>query len=319
MEYTSTISFPGLKIGEFQITNVAFHVGKLTVMWYGIIICIGIICAFSYFAYRSGKAGIKFDDIVDITLVTVPSAIVGARLYFVIFYGGARSFLDIIAIWNGGLAIYGGIIGGAIAVIIMCRHKKLGFFALADMICPGVMTGQLIGRWGNFCNGEAFGGIASESSPLYFLRMGLRNHLTASKFGTYETVFVQPTFLYESVWNLIGFILINVFYKKRKFDGEIMLWYFGWYGFGRMFIEQLRTDSLYIGSTGIRVSSLLGFVFFIIALPLVIFLRVKLSKMKKHGEIEEDETVSIPRILGIKKKAAKTVDGKEGDGDGTDN
>ena len=221
----STISFPGLGIGEFTVNGVAlsFHIGDfpVTVMWYGIIICLGIFAGFAYFAYRAGRAGISFDDILDITLITVVSAIVGARLYFIIFFGGfvetggtfwenlGGTLYNIIAIWNGGLAIYGGIIGGAIAVYFVSKHKKIGFFKLADMVVPGVMLGQLIGRWGNFCNGEAFG---SETTLPW--RMGLYNSHTG-----YQTLYVHPTFLYESLWNLIGFILINVFYQKRKYHG----------------------------------------------------------------------------------------------------
>ena len=287
----STISFPGLGIGEFTVNGVAlsFHIGDfpVTVMWYGIIICLGIFAGFAYFAYRAGRAGISFDDILDITLITVVSAIVGARLYFIIFFGGfvetggtfwenlGGTLYNIIAIWNGGLAIYGGIIGGAIAVYFVSKHKKIGFFKLADMVVPGVMLGQLIGRWGNFCNGEAFG---SETTLPW--RMGLYNSHTG-----YQTLYVHPTFLYESLWNLIGFILINVFYQKRKYHGEVTLWYFAWYGLGRGFIELLRTDSLMIGS--VRVSSLLSFLLFFAAIPLFFILRQKYKKLSAEGRIEQ--------------------------------
>lgn len=294
MDYYSKISFPGLNIGEFSIHNIAFEVGSFTVMWYGLIICIGIICAFFYFSCRAGKAGIKFDDVIDMTLITVPSAIIGARLYYIAFYGNVSSFLDAIAIWRGGLAIYGAIIGGAIAVLCVCLYKKMNFFRLADMIIPGVMLGQLIGRWGNFCNGEAFGSVVEESSPLYFIRMGLCNKNTG---GT--LLMVHPTFLYESLWNLLGFILINVFYKKKKYNGEVFLWYLAWYGFGRAFIEQLRTDSLYLWNTDIRVSSLLGAVCFIIAAPLAIILGIKYGKLRKLGIVRQ--TPDVISLIVMKK------------------
>ena len=301
MEHTSNISFPGLGIGEFRLNNVAFTIFGRPVMWYGVIICIGIILAFIYFAYRAGKAKIKLDDVIDTTLIAVPSAIVGARLYYVIFYGNVHSFYDVIAIWNGGLAIYGGIIGGMIAVILVAKHKKIDFFKYADMIIPAVMIGQILGRWGNFFNGEAYGGLVSPSHPLYFLRMGLQNGNTMHDFGTTGMVFVHPTFLYESVWNLIGFILINVFYKKKKFGGEVFLWYLGWYGFGRFFIEQLRTDSLYIGNTGIRVSALLGMVLFVISLPLTIACHIIAVRDEKSGRIRAGCEVSLPYFFGIGK------------------
>lgn len=302
----STISFPGLGIDEFTVNGVAlsFQIGDkpITIMWYGIIICIGIFAGFAYFAYRARRAWIPFDDILDITLITVISAVVGARLYFVIFFGGfvetggtfwenlGGTLYNIIAIWNGGLAIYGGILAGALAVYLISRHKKIGFFKLADMAAPAVMLGQLIGRWGNFCNGEAFG---SETTLPW--RMGLCNAQTG-----YETIYVHPTFLYESLWNLLGFILINIFYKKRKYHGEVTLWYFAWYGLGRGFIELLRTDSLMLGS--VRVSSLLSFLLFAAMIPLLIVLRVRYKKLSAAGYIEYQEVVTIPLLLGIPRR-----------------
>ncbi len=284
---SSAISFPGLGIEEFTInaTAFSFHIGNLpiTVMWYGIIICIGIFAGFGYFAYRGRKAGLSTDDIFDTTLVTVFTAIVGARLYYVIFYGGyletggtfwqnlGGTLYNIVAVWNGGLAIYGGIIGGFIALYVVSKWKKVSVFSLSDMVTPGVMLGQLIGRWGNFCNGEAYG-----SQTTLPWRMGLRNISTG-----YQTIYVHPTFFYESLWNLIGFILINIFYKKKKYQGEITVWYFAWYGLGRAFIELLRTDSLMIGP--FRVSSLLSFLLVLVLVPLGIFLRTKAQKAEAMG------------------------------------
>ena len=284
----SEVSFPGLGIGPFDLNNTAFTVFGREVKWYGIIVCIGIISAFLYFMYRAKKAGIKPDTVIDMTLVTVPIGIIGARLYFVIFYG-VGSFKEIFEIWNGGLAIYGGIIFGAITVIVMCRIKKVKFFAFADMIAPGVMLGQLIGRWGNFTNGEAFGAETN-----VFIRMGLCNWHTG-----YNYIEVHPTFLYESLWNLLGFALINLFYKKRKFNGEAFLWYVAWYGLGRTFIELLRQDSLYMGS--IRVSSLLGAICFAICLPFIIVMHVKHMKFVKAGVVEKDEIMDITSLLGFTK------------------
>ncbi len=297
---TSIISFPGLGIEPFELNRIAisFHIGEkpFTVMWYGIIICLGILAGFSYFAYRAKKAGLVFDDVLDITLVTVITAIAGARLYFVIFYGGYLetggtffqnlfgTLYNVIAIWNGGLAIYGGIILGAAAVFFMSKRKKCSFFRLTDMIVPGVMLGQLIGRWGNFCNGEAFG---SETTLPW--RMGLCNAETG-----FQMIYVHPTFLYESLWNLVGFILINTFYKKRKFHGEVTFWYFAWYGLGRAFIEMLRTDSLMIGN--VRVSSLLSFLLVAVLVPLTVFAHVIHQKQTKKGSLATDEIAELTTL-----------------------
>ena len=298
----STISFPGLGIGEFEISRVAFQIGNVKVTWYGMIICLGIICAFSYFCYRAGKAGIKFDTLLDYALITVPCAIIGARLYYVLFnLGDYNSFYEVIAVWNGGLAIYGASIVGAITVALICKFKKIKFFVIADALVPGVMLGQLIGRWGNFMNGEAFG-----SATTLPWRMGICNFITE-----YETVYVHPTFLYESLWNLVGFILINIFYKKRKYYGEITLWYFGWYGLGRFFIEQLRTDSLYIGSTGIRVSALVGLICVLIAFPAVIVGRVRHKNLAAGGAFAADEISDLVVIFGIKKAEPSKINEEE--------
>jgi len=299
----SIISFPGLGIDEFVLNRVAFSFKiaghTFTVMWYGILVCLGIFAAFSYFVYRARQQHIVFDDMLDIALVTVITAVIGARLYFVVFYGGyletdgtfienvLGTLYNVIAVWNGGLAIYGGIIFGALAVLFMSWRKKISFFTLGDMAVPSVMLGQIIGRWGNFCNGEAFG---SETTLPW--RMGLCNVET-----NFRTLFVHPTFFYESFWNLIGFILINIFYRKRKYHGEVIIWYFSWYGLGRTFIELLRTDSLMIG--GIRVSSMLSLILVVLLLPIGIFLRGLCRKYTQQGLLQEGEITDIKTLLRI--------------------
>ncbi len=289
----SQISFPGFGIDEFYVDRIAFTIKGTKVSWYGMIICLGIILGFSYFCYRAAKAGLPFDSALDFALIVVPLSIIGARLYYVIFdLGQFHSFKDVIAIWNGGLAIYGGVIGGAIAFYTVCRVKKLNFFKMADMVCPGLMIGQLIGRWGNFINGEAFGG---ETTLPW--RMGVNNKLTG-----FETLYVHPTFLYESLWNLLGLIIANEIYKKKKFHGEVMVFYFMWYGLGRMFIEQLRTDSLYIGNTNIRVSALLAALCFIVFLPIFIFALVSRKKLIADGKLSEEAIVPLPEVIGLTRK-----------------
>lgn len=236
-----TLSFPGIGIGEFQVNSTAFSVFGVEIKWYALIITFGIICAVAYTVFRAKAANIKPEDIMDYALFTVPFGILGARLYYVLTTlgeGRYKSFIDIINIREGGLAIYGGIIAGALTVFIVSKVKKIPFRVLGDCISPGLILAQAIGRWGNFVNAEAYG-----SETDIFIRMGI-------KFGN-TTMYVHPCFLYESLWNIVGFILINIFYKKRKYDGQVMLAVFGWYGLGRMFIEGLRTDSLWVGPFGI--------------------------------------------------------------------
>lgn len=258
-----TLSFPGLGIGAFSVNSVAFTLFGIEVAWYGAIIAFGALLAILYVMWRAKQIGIKTDDILDIALLTLPLGVIGARLYYVLMsLDSFNSFWEVFDIRSGGLAIYGGILGGALGVFIMARVKKLSFFKLADLICPAVMIGQIIGRWGNFVNVEAYG---SETTLPW--RMGILAH------G--EWTYVHPTFLYESLWNLLGFILINTFYgwktKKthQKYDGQIFLMVFTWYGFGRMLIEGLRTDSLYVGP--FRASQVLGGVFFIAGLALLLY------------------------------------------------
>lgn len=274
MLHISQISFPGLGIAPFSLDSVAFRIGNFTIAYYGLIITLGIILAAIYVIWRAKHQGIVADTILDIALVVVPLGVIGARLYYVLTsLDHFQSFWDIFNLRAGGLAIYGGIIGGAIGVIIMARVKKISFFLLADMITPAVLIGQILGRWGNFFNAEAYG-----SATELPWRMGLY------KGG--EWIYVHPTFLYESLWNLLGFFLINWFYglkaekTHKKYDGQIFLMVFSWYGFGRMFIEGLRTDSLYVGP--FRISQVLGFLFFLAGAALLIYHHFTKTDMLFH-------------------------------------
>ena len=279
---TTIVSFPGLGIGEMTINQVAFAFGPFEVRWYGLIITLGMVLGFLYAVWRGKSEGVSFDDLVDFALLTIVMAIIGARAYYVLTTLGEgyyTSFRDVIAIWEGGIAIYGGLIGGAAALLIVSKLKKYSknkLLKVFDMVAPGAMLGQILGRWGNFVNGEAHG---IETAENFFLRMGLR-------YGSF-TYYFHPTFLYESLWNLVGFVLINLVYKKKKFDGQILLMYLGWYGLGRMFIEGLRTDSLYIGE--FRISQVVGFLCFTVCTALLVYLLVR----ARRAELDTAEYTSV--------------------------
>lgn len=273
----SIISFPGLGIPEFKIDSVALNVFGLEIAWYGLIITVGMVLACAYVLYRAKQNKIITDDIIDLAIFTILFGILGARLYYVLTsLDSYDSFWDVFKIWEGGLGIYGGIIAGALTVYVFCRIKKYDFLMFADMVCPAVMIGQILGRFGNFMNAEAYG---SETSLPW--RMGIQRTYFGTPIG--EAIYVHPTFIYESLWNLIGFVLINKFYSRKKYNGQIFYMCFAWYGFGRMFIELLRSDSLYICSYHAwwtKISVIIGFVFFVLFSILLIINFVKSKKNK---------------------------------------
>ena len=246
-ENYSTISFPtfGLKLNPDRIIDL----GVFQFRWYGLIIAVGLLLAVVYGLRRSKKFGLLQDDIVDGVLWIVPFAIICARLYYCIFSWADYKAdpISVLYIWEGGLAIYGGVIGALLGVLLFCRVKKVSTGAVLDLVALGFLIGQSIGRWGNFFNREAFG---SEITSNFFLRMGLENMHSG------VVTYFHPTFLYESLWNLVGFIGLHILSKYRKYDGQIALGYVAWYGLGRALIEGLRTDSLYWGP--FRVSQLLA-------------------------------------------------------------
>lgn len=270
----TTISFPGLGIGEFKVNSEAFQIFGISIAWYAILITIGMILAVLYTIYRAKQIGVGYEDIIDFAIFVIPFGIIGARIYYVLFeLDHYSSIWEVFDIRSGGLAIYGGIIAGALTVFLVCRFKKIYFPAFGDCVVPGVIIAQSIGRWGNFMNGEAYGDPTS-----IFCRMGLG-------FGGGAVVdYYHPTFLYESLWNLVGFIAVNIFYKHKKYDGQIILMVFGWYGLGRMWIEGLRTDSLWIGEPyeGIRVSQLLAALIFVACLALLIYFAIKPPKRQLY-------------------------------------
>ena len=225
----------------------SLEIGPLSIHFYGIIIAFGLCLAVVYGMKRCRAFGFSSDDLTDGVLCIVPFAILCARLYYCIFDWDSykNNPISILYIWQGGLAIYGGVIGAVIGVLVFCREKKIHFGAEMDVVALGFLIGQSIGRWGNFFNREAFGAATDA-----FTKMGLFNQWTQS----WE--YYHPTFLYESLWNAAGFVLLHFLSKKRQYDGQIALGYAAWYGLGRTFIEGLRVDSLYLGS--FRVSQLLA-------------------------------------------------------------
>ena len=258
MQY-SVISFPSLGIEWDPARSIS--IGPLNIYLYGLIIATGLLLAVFYGCRRSRQFGINEDTLTDGVLWVTPFAFLCARLYYCIFYwnegGYANNLLSILYVWEGGLAIYGGVIGAIVGIIVFCKVKKISIGAVLDIVALGFLIGQTMGRWGNFFNREAFGAETDS-----FLRMGLYNTYTGM------TEYHHPTFLYESLWNLAGFIALHFLSKKRQYDGQIALGYAAWYGLGRVFIEGLRTDSLYIGD--FRVSQLVAAASFVLAAAMLI-------------------------------------------------
>lgn len=274
----STISFPsfGIALNPGRI----FTLGPLTVHYYGLVICFGLILAVIYGCRRAKVFGLKEDDILDGVLYVTPFAVLCARLYYCVFSwksgGYADNPISVLYIWQGGLAIYGGVLGAIVGVAVLCKVKKIRLTAVLDLVSIGFLIGQSIGRWGNFFNREAFGRATDG-----FFRMGLFNTVTQS----FE--YYHPTFLYESVWNALGFVLLHLLSRHRQYDGQIALGYAAWYGLGRAMIEGLRVDSLYWGS--FRVSQILAILSCCAAVAVLILLG-----LRKHSK----EDLFVNRVNG---------------------
>ena len=264
------ISFP--MFGERFVLDppTYFMVFGIPVYFYAVIIAFGFLLAVLYMLKRRKAFGLTQDNVLDLFIICVPAGIIGARLYYIIFnpadYFGAGKWLNVFNVRQGGLAIYGGVIAAAIAIFIYSMKKKIPTAVFFDVGALGLLIGQAIGRWGNFMNREAYG---SETTVVW--KMGL------SSGGA--PVYVHPTFLYESLWNMIGFILLHIFSKKRrKYDGQIFLLYLAWYGFGRFWIEGLRTDSLYLFNTNIRISQLIA----ILSMGAAVYILLRLQLRRKQ-------------------------------------
>jgi len=258
----SDVCFPGLGL-TISVQSIAFRILGWPIHWYGIIIAVGFLLAVWFCCKKAPEYGIEPDDLMDLLVYAVPLCIIGARLYYVVFnlelYRNAGGALDVPAmlrIWDGGLAIYGGILTAIAVLFVFCQKRRIPFLAFADLGSFGMLIGQMVGRWGNFVNVEAYG--VQTGLPW---RMGI--YVPDPFTGSLTYLEVHPTFLYESLWNLVGLLLlVFVVSRLRSFDGQIFWSYMAWYGLGRAWIEGLRTDSLYLFRTGIRVSQLLAVLLF---------------------------------------------------------
>ena len=295
------LSFPKLGI-DLEIPRIAFSIGPIDIYWYGIIIAVGFALALIYAMSRVKKFGLDGDRVIDVVLGAVVGGIVGARLYYVLFTWDEykNDLLSIFDTRKGGMAIYGGIIGAFLVGALMCKLRKVKFLPLCDLAAGGFFIGQAIGRWGNFVNVEAFGGntslpwgMTSDTISRYLLSH--ESELTKIGMTIDVNAPVHPTFLYESLWCVIGFFVLQAVLKHRRFDGEGLLFYVLWYGAGRFVIEGLRTDSLMIGA--LRVSQMFALLCCIASAVIWILVRSKIRRvgdpeyMKLYVDTEEGKSV----------------------------
>ena len=315
----TSIQFPNL--GITIDPSDGFSIGSFEIKWYGVIIALGVLLATLYVMRRVKEFGITQDDVLNLLLICLPSAIVGARLYYVIFkwdqfFGEGIPWYRFLDIRGGGLAIYGGIIGAALGMLIYSLIKKRRITPYLDVMGLGLLIGQCMGRWGNFFNREAFG---SYTNNLFAMRIsdvyGRGIDQTALQFlaqkaqegGYAGYIQVHPTFLYESVWNLIGFVILHFVSKKRKYDGQVFLGYLAWYGLGRMLIEGLRTDSLYIGP--LRASQWLAGITLLTAVAILIYQKFFVRR-KPEDLLVNCVAATMP---AQEETSEEATDGKEND------
>lgn len=278
------ITFPNIGI-ELNVNSDAFSIGGLVIKWYGIIIAVGLLLALIYCFGKMKDFGLDGDKVIDAVFAGIIGGIVCARIYYIVFnLDQYHDIKEVFNIRNGGLAIYGGLIGAIVFGCLVLKLRKVKILPVLDLAGMGFLIGQGVGRWGNFFNHEAFG--TNTTLPWGMSSGRIQNYLTVhgaeitDKTGIVVDPYlpVHPCFLYESIWCLLGFLLLHLYYKKRRYDGEMILMYTCWYGFERMIVEGLRTDSLYIGD--VRVSQLLAAVLFVASLTTLIVMRIRI---KKHG------------------------------------
>ncbi len=330
-DYTR-VSFGGIE-KVFDVSSVFCEFSlfghDISIKWYGVIIALGFTLAALFGGRIAYTWKMSLSKMVDVLIYGTFGGVIGARAYYVIFEWDYYSshLSQIFEIWRGGLAIYGGIIGGILAAYITCKVEKLNFLNLLDLVGMSLLIGQGIGRWGNFANQEAFGvftkgnfGMMSEKVVSYIAQnpeqYGLSSVGNVSEYIEKNNLFVHPTFFYESVWCLLGFLIFYIILKKcRKFSGQMFLLYGVWYGLERMVVEGLRTDSLYIGSSGIRVSQALSAVLMVVCLVILIIKTVSAVKHPKPIEgvdfFPEDEKKENKKKSKTTENVEKTTDGVE--------
>ena len=331
-ENITQVSFGGIdKVFDVSSVFCEFAIGNnvSSIKWYGVIIAFGFALAVLFGGRITYKWKMDLNKMIDILIYGTIGGIVGARLYYCIFSWDKYkdNLLDIFKIWEGGLAIYGGIIGGVLAAFITCKVIKLNFWNLLDAAGMSLLIGQGIGRWGNYANQEAFGGFTNSDWGMMSAKVidyigrhksafGIENVDNVAEYVAENNLYVHPTFFYEFVWCMAGFVLLYVMCKKfRKFSGQVFLGYGIWYGLGRMIIEGMRTDSLYIGDTSIRVSQLLSAAIVVVCAVIMIFMLIKTKKNPKPIEgvdyfIEPEPFFNFQKKKAAAEKAAQ-ADGEE--------
>ncbi len=317
---TNIVEFPGLGL-EFEVSRIAFTLFGIPVFWYGICIGVGMLLAVLFAFWKAESFGIDADRMIDVIIIGFVGGIVGARLYYVLFVDFEyRTFLEMIDLRSGGLAIYGGVIGAFITVAIACKLRKVPFLPMIDLVSIGFLIGQALGRWGNFFNQEAFGAntdslfrMISPATTAYL--QNAQSGLAAAGVVVDPAMPVHPTFLYESVWCFVGFLFLWWYSSRRRFNGEMTLIYVMWYGLGRFFIEGLRTDSLMF--MGVRVSQLFALASMAAALAIWIVVRKKtkgtplrVPQIMPHTAIVTLQHEGVPTKVTIEWPAGKKAPSK---------
>ena len=317
------VKFAGIAT-EFEVSKI-LDLGFTEVRWYGAIIAFGFLLAVLFGGRTAYVWNINLDKMIDVLIFGTIGAIVGARAYYVIFKWDyySQHLSEIPKIWEGGLAIYGGIIGGILCAYIVCKVEKMNFWNLLDMVGISLLIGQGIGRWGNYANQEAFGGFTyknwgmmSDTVVSYIAsnksEFGLEGVENVAEYIAENDLYVHPTFFYESVWCILGFFVLYIILKKfRKFSGQLFLCYGLWYGAERLIVEGMRTDSLYIGNTNLRASQLLSLMIVVVCGVLLIALTVKFTKNPKPIEgVDFLPPMNEKEKINYEKKLARQARGR---------